>query len=163
MKISTGGKKNLWPGENFYGQTKIPMSDEIERLKAQIKALEEQDYCENEFEELLMKNPEVVQNAFEDINNTKLEQVKATSVKDIEDILQHFNGTSLTRKKQTLVNFLKSFPIYKTSDVNLLRKRLKRLERTARERAQRGEENTEFWYRLRASGFIFEQLPNLLE
>jgi hypothetical protein len=131
--------------------------NEIQALKARIKALEEEeDWCENEYEDLLLRNPEVVHNAVMDMNAVKIDQIRATSVKDIEHILKYFEGTSLTKKRQALTRFLQSFPAFKTNDPNLLAKRLKRLRISAREYKQRRADDTMFWRNLRATGFIIE-------
>ena len=131
--------------------------DEINRLKQQILALEEEeDEIENDYELLLATNPEVIHKSIGDMLNTKQLDIRATPSKQIEGVLKYFKGSTLSAKKASLIRFLTNFPCFKTTNLKLLKKRLKRLKKLAREHIQIGQLPTPFWYEIQNSGFLID-------
>ena len=141
------------------GEQQQPSSllDEIARLKQQILALEEEeDEFENDYEELLATNPELIHKTLSDMLNTKQLDIRATPSKQIEDLLKYFKGCTLSAKKAALIRFLQTFPCFKTTDIKLLKRRLKRLKRIAKAHAEANTLNTPFWQEIEASGFLID-------
>ena len=62
------------------------------------------------------------------MNNCKLEAIRRTNTSDMEPILNLFMGSTLKRKRDTLIEFLNIMPEYKTTDQNVLYQRLKALK-----------------------------------
>ena len=80
------------------------------------------------YETFLLEHGEHLHAKVQDMLNCRLDAIRATSVKDIEPILNLFKGPSLAQKKALFVEFLRIMPEYKTTDKELLYKRLKALK-----------------------------------
>lgn len=132
-------------------------SSVIDRLKQQILQLEEEeDECENDFEELLANNPELVHRTLSDIINTKQVDYRCMPNTALEGVLKYFKGTSLGAKKAKFLRFITVFHCFKTQDLNLLKRRLKRLRKAARVFAEAGQLNTPFWQEILNMGFLID-------
>ena len=80
------------------------------------------------FDNLLIQYSDYIHSIIHDINSCKFEDIRKTSVHDIEPILNLFIGSTLKHKRDTLIEFLKIMPEYKTLDQNVLYQRLKALQ-----------------------------------
>ena len=80
------------------------------------------------YENLLLEHETHIHQVIEDIQKCKLELVRKTSTNDMSQIINLFRGSSPTKKKEELVEFLKLMPEYKSSDPDVLYRRLKALK-----------------------------------
>ena len=98
------------------------------------------------YETYMIENGDYVHQAVQDMLTCKLEAIRKTSVRDMTNILDLFIGSSQQVKKDQLVEFLKLMPEYKTTDKEVLYRRLKGLQ----EYISRTEGNSDlFFYALR--------------
>ena len=77
---------------------------------------------------LLLENEDIVHQAVQDILNCRMDAIRKSKAEDIEQILNLFIGSSPTKKKEQLMEFLKLMPEYRTADSDLLYQRLKALQ-----------------------------------
>ena len=80
------------------------------------------------YEELLVKRTEVINSIIKDILAFKLGDLKTTKVDSIDRILVLFNGSTPNKKKENLIEFLRLMPSFRTTDPELLERRLKNLK-----------------------------------
>ena len=133
--------------------------EEISRIKQRLIELEEEeeeDQCENDYEELLKVNPRLVHASFSDSMSTKHLDIRCTPVSQIKGILKYFKGATQSIKKEALIRFLQAFPCFKTRDISLLKRRLKRFRKTARALAAVDQLNGEFWESVQNHGFLVD-------
>ena len=86
------------------------------------------------YEQWLRSNEEEVNRVVKDIMGMKLEAIRKTKGNEICDLLQLFSGTTVNKKKEELVEFLKLMPAYRTCDKDLLLRRLQDLKELIRRR-----------------------------
>ena len=80
------------------------------------------------FDKFLYQNRDLVHAIIQDMLNCKIESIRKTSVHDMEPILNLFRGSTLNKKRESLIEFLGIMPEYKTNDKDLLYERLKKLK-----------------------------------
>ena len=80
------------------------------------------------YDTFLLQHEEHMHQVLQDILNCSTEAIRRTNVHNMENVLSLFKGSSLYKKKEELVEFLKIMPEYKTNDQNLLYRRLKALK-----------------------------------
>ena len=81
-----------------------------------------------QYDRMLAQNTEAVNEIVKDIIAFKLGDVKGTKVSAIEDVLKYFNGTTLNKKKENLIEFLRLMPSFRTTDTSVLERRLSDLK-----------------------------------
>ena len=86
------------------------------------------------YEELLVKHTEVINSIIKDILTFKLGDLKTTKVDSIDSILVLFNGSTPNKKKENLIEFLRLMPSFRTTDPELLERRLRDLKHELRQR-----------------------------
>ena len=86
------------------------------------------------YEELLVKHTEVINSIIKDILTFKLGDLKTTKVDSIDSILVLFNGSTPNKKKENLIEFLRLMPSFRTTDPELLERRLRDLKNELRQR-----------------------------
>ena len=112
------------------------------------------------YDSLLLQQKENMHAIIQDILNFRVESVKKTSVHDMEPLLNLFLGSSPHKKKEALVEFLRLMPEYRTTDQEVLYRRLKALKDNLR----RTEGNSDlYFYALRKYGKTTESESELLE
>ena len=84
------------------------------------------------YDNLLIQHGEQVHQVIKDMNNCRLEDIRKACASDIEPLLNLFHGSSPTKKKEELIVFLKLLPEYKSSDPDVLYRRLKALKERIR-------------------------------
>ena len=94
------------------------------------------------YDNLLMQYGDNVHDSIQDILNCKLEAIRKTSVHDIEPILNLFLGSTLKKKREALIDFLKLMPEYRTTDQEVLYNRLKTLQ----EQIKRTTDDVDLYY-----------------
>ena len=80
------------------------------------------------YENLLLTNETHVHQVLQDILNCRLEAIRRTKPEDMEKIINLFKGRTPNQKREELVEFLKLMPEYKTTDQDVLYRRLKALK-----------------------------------
>ena len=80
------------------------------------------------YENFLVQYQDHIHQVLQDIMNCRVDNIRRTPVKDMEAILNLFKGTSLNKKREALVEFLRIMPEYRTTDQELLYQRLKALK-----------------------------------
>ena len=80
------------------------------------------------YDTFLLQYKDHIHIVIQDILNCSTEAIRRTNVHNIENVLSLFKGSSLYKKKDELVEFLKIMPEYKTNDQDLLYRRLKALK-----------------------------------
>ena len=94
------------------------------------------------YDTLLTQCGDNVHDVIQGILNCKLEAIRRTSVHDIEPILNLFLGSTLKKKREALIEFLKLMPEYRTTDEEVLYNRLKTLQ----EQIKRTTGDTDLYY-----------------
>ena len=84
------------------------------------------------YEQMLVKQTEVINNIVKDILAFKLGDIKNAKVNTMENILAHFNGSTLNKKKENLIEFLRLMPSFRTQDPETLERRLSQLKEELR-------------------------------
>ena len=134
-------------------------STRIHRLKEELRHLEEEEVSEhktydNDYEDLLQKQPLLVHNVVEDILATRMDSIRATPVAQIPAILQYFEGNTMRQKRDSLIRFLQTCPAYKTTDTKLIQQRFDRLRRAAQYSRDAGMDADGFFSFIKSKGFI---------
>ena len=80
------------------------------------------------YENFLLQNEDHVHQVIQDIQACKIELLRRTSINALDNILDLFNGTSKQRKKEEFVEFLRLMPEYRSTDLEVLYRRLKALQ-----------------------------------
>ena len=80
------------------------------------------------YDYILLQYGDHVLQVIQDILSCKVEAIRNTHVHDMEPLLNLFRGTTLSKKRDALMEFLSIMPEYKTTDQELLYERLKRLK-----------------------------------
>ena len=86
------------------------------------------------YEEMLVKHTEVINSIIKDILDFKLGDIKTTKVNTIDSMLSLFNGSTLNKKKENLIEFLRLMPSFRTSHPEILERRLRDLKYELRKR-----------------------------
>ena len=86
------------------------------------------------YEEMLVKRTEVINSIIKDILAFKLGDLKTTKVDSINNILDFFSGSTPNKKKENLIEFLRLMPSFRTTDPELLERRLRDLKHELRQR-----------------------------
>ena len=112
------------------------------------------------YENLLIEDKDYVHQIIQDILNCRLDSVRRARAVDMEPILKLFLGSSPNKKREQLLEFLKLMPEYKTTDQEVLYRRLKALKDNLR----RTEGNSDlYFYALRKYGKTSESESEILE
>ena len=80
------------------------------------------------FDVYLIQQGDNIHEAVQDIINFKLEDVRRTKVEDLSNILSLFRGRTPYQQRESLIEFLRLMPEYKTSDPEKLYQRLSTLQ-----------------------------------
>ena len=80
------------------------------------------------YDTFLLEHEEHLHQIYQDIQACKVENIRRTSIHDIENILSLFRGATPTKKREALIDFLRVMPEYKTTDQDVLYRRLKALK-----------------------------------
>ena len=80
------------------------------------------------YDTFLLQHEEHMHLVLQDILSCSTEAIRRTNVRNIENLLSLFKGSSPHKKKEELVEFLRLMPEYKTNDQDLLYRRLKALK-----------------------------------
>ena len=131
----------------------LELMRELKELEAERD--EDLEAFKNSYEELLIEEGELVNNMMKDSMRLKLEEIKSTPCADIPEILAFFEGQSQSGKRKALMNFLKDYPAYKSTDPKLLRYRLMNLKRKGSEVIRTGGPKYEYYQKIARYGFIF--------
>ena len=86
------------------------------------------------YEEMLVKQTEVINSIIKDILTFKLGDLKTTKVDSIDSILVLFNGSTPNKKKENLIEFLRLMPSFRTTQPETLERRLRDLKNELRQR-----------------------------
>ena len=86
------------------------------------------------YEEMLVKQTEVINSIIKDILAFKLGDLKTTKVDSIDRILVLFNGSTPNKKKENLIEFLRLMPSFRTTHPETLERRLRDLKNELRQR-----------------------------
>ena len=86
------------------------------------------------YEEMLVKHTEVINSIVKDILDFKLGDLKTTKVDTIDSMLKLFNGSTPNKKKENLIEFLRLMPSFRTSQPEILERRLRDLKDELRQR-----------------------------
>ena len=82
----------------------------------------------NPYETFLLQHGDHIHQVLQDIQACKIEAIRRTSVNDIDKVIKLFKGATLQKRKEALIEFLKVMPEYRTTDQELLYRRLKALK-----------------------------------
>lgn len=91
---------------------------------------------ENPYEKLLIENEEDIHAIVQDIVNTKTRDIKATKLVEMAGILKYFSGSTPHKQKEALLEFLNIMPEYKTTNMDLMEKRLTGLKNELKRRGE---------------------------
>ena len=80
------------------------------------------------YENFLLEHEQHVHQVIDDMQKCKLELIRRTPVEEMEKILKLFKGSSLNKKKEELMEFLRLMPEYRSTDQDVLYRRLKALK-----------------------------------
>ena len=86
------------------------------------------------YEEMLVKHTEVINSIVKDILDFKLGDLKTTKVDTIDSMLKLFNGSTPNKKKENLIEFLRLMPSFRTTQPEILERRLRDLKDELRQR-----------------------------
>ena len=81
-----------------------------------------------EYEEMLAKHTEVINAIIRNILDFKLSYIKTTKTSNMSNILRMFPGSTDNKKRENLIEFLRLLPAYRTTDPELLERRLRDLK-----------------------------------
>ena len=85
---------------------------------------------------MLVKQDATIHNIIKDILSCKMDDIKKTRVQDMLDVLEQFSGTTLNKKKEELMEFLRIMPEYKTTDKEVMARRLTALKAELKRRGE---------------------------
>ena len=88
------------------------------------------------YEDMLVKQDATIHNIIKDILSCKMDDIKKTRVQDMLDVLEQFSGTTLNKKKEELMEFLRIMPEYKTTDKEVMARRLTALKAELKRRGE---------------------------
>ena len=77
-----------------------------------------------EYDEMLTKHTEVINTIIKDILDFKMSYIKMTKTSSMSNILRMFPGSTDNKKRENLIEFLRLLPAYRTTDPELLERRL---------------------------------------
>ena len=101
------------------------------------------------YETILLQHKDHVHDIIQDMLNCKLDAIRKTSVHDIEPLINLFLSSTPHKKKEALIEFLRLMSEYRTTDQEVLYRRLKALKDDLR----RTEGNSDlYFYALRKYG-----------
>ena len=80
------------------------------------------------YDNFLLQNEDHVHQVIQDILACRIEVVRRTSIHNIDNILNLFKGSSKQRKKEEFAEFLRLMPEYRSTDQDVLYRRLKALQ-----------------------------------
>ena len=80
------------------------------------------------YDTFLLEHGEHLHNILQDIRACKIETIRKTSVNDMEQILNLFKGSTLVKKREAFMQFLIIMPEYRSTDQEVLYRRLKQLK-----------------------------------
>ena len=104
-------------------------SSDCESLSIQSQAIDT-------YEDMLVKQDATIHNIIKDILSCKMDDIKKTRVQDMLDVLEQFSGTTLNKKKEELMEFLRIMPEYKTTDKEVMARRLTALKAELKRRGE---------------------------
>ena len=112
------------------------------------------------YNSLLLQQKENMHAVIQDILNYRVECVKKTSVREMEPLLNLFLGSTPHKKKEMLIEFLRLMPEYRSTDQEVLYRRLKALK----DDLKRTEGNSDlYFYAMRKYGKTTESESEILE
>ena len=93
-----------------------------------LKIMNENSNILTPYENFLLEHEQHVHQVIDDMQKCKLELIRRTPVEEMEKILKLFKGSSLNKKKEELMEFLRLMPEYRSTDQDVLYRRLKALK-----------------------------------
>ena len=94
------------------------------------------------YETILLNNGDYIHQVIQDILNCKVEAIRKTSVRNMPGLLNLFIGSTPQAKKDQLLEFLRLLPEYKTTDQEVLYRRLRALQ----DHLRRTEGNSDLYF-----------------
>ena len=94
------------------------------------------------YETVLLNNGDYIHQVIQDILNCKVEAIRKTSVRNMPGLLNLFIGSTPQAKKDQLLEFLRLLPEYKTTDQEVLYRRLCALQ----DHLRRTEGNSDLYF-----------------
>ena len=88
------------------------------------------------YEKLLIQSNLYIHNIVQGILRCKTQDIKATKCAEMTQVLRHFTGTSPHKQKEALMEFLNIVPEFKTTDMELMDKRLHALRDELKRRGE---------------------------
>lgn len=135
---------------------KSELEQELAELNLADIAEEVAEDSNAEYEEMLMLQPRNLAKGFKEALEFTTDFLKNTPNKQVEEILQYFNGATPTQQKKQLATFLKEFGCYRTKDFKKLRNRLFSLRYKGREVLNNGADEYDFYKYCGELGFKFD-------
>lgn len=138
----------------------IQKEEEIKRLQATIQRLLEErktDFrnYDSEYETLLSEHPDLVNAMYIDSGKITLDQIKNTKCSVMFHVLTYFDAPTPTKQRKQLMDFLKAYPAYKTTDMSLLVYRFNRLRSAAQKARADNNDPTGFYRTIAQLGFVY--------